>query len=119
MRSLGIGLLILTIGMTGMVGAPNPWVFVVPASLYAIGEVAGNSSAGELLLRLGGGGGRAVGMVRITSDIGMVIGPLVCGMVVDHFGVRAPFLALAALTLVGAILALLAARARHPAIPFG
>ncbi|MFM9105904.1 MAG: MFS transporter [Chloroflexota bacterium] len=115
-RSLGIGLLVLAAGTAGMMVAPNPWLFVIPASLYAIGEVAGNSSAGDLLLRLGGGGGRSVGMVRITSDIGLVIGPLAAGMLVDRYGVRAPFAVFAALTLVGAVaaLAVSARRGRFP-----
>ncbi|MGI9254270.1 MAG: MFS transporter, partial [Thermomicrobiales bacterium] len=102
LRSLGMGLVLLTVGIATMILAPNPWMYAIPASLYAIGEVAGNSAAGELLLKLGGGGGRAVGMVRITSDIGMVVGPLAAGMLVDHYGVRSPFIVFAALAAVGA-----------------
>jgi MFS family permease len=115
-RSLGAGLFIVTIGMMTMILSPNPWLIGVPASLYALGSVAGNSSAGELLLRLGGGGGRAVGLVRITSDTGMVLGPVAAGMLVDEFGVRAPFLALSALSLLGAAMALRTTRARRGAV---
>src|SRR5690606_16369054 len=62
-----------------------------PLLLYAIGQVAANSSAGDMILRLGGGGGRAVGAVRLSSDIGMVLGPIVAGLVADSSGVEAPF----------------------------
>ena len=64
----GAGLLLVPL-------APSaPWL-LVPMALYAVGQVAGNSSAGDLILRLGGGGGRAVGAVRLSSDVGLVAGP--------------------------------------------
>jgi predicted MFS family arabinose efflux permease len=78
-------------------------------ALYAIGQVAGNSSAGDLILRLGGGGGRAVGAVRLSSDVGLVAGPAAVGALADAAGVAAPFAvlgvvalaAMAAVTLLG------------------
>jgi hypothetical protein len=59
--------------------------------LYAVGQVAGNTSAGDLILRLGGGGGRAVGAVRLSSDVGLVAGPVVAGALADVASVNAPF----------------------------
>jgi hypothetical protein len=69
-------------------------------ALYAVGQVAGNSSAGDLILRLGGGGGRAVGAVRLSSDIGLVAGPAAVGALADAAGVAAPFTALGVVALV-------------------
>jgi hypothetical protein len=68
-------------------------------ALYAIGQVAGNSSAGDLILRLGGGGGRAVGAVRLSSDVGLVVGPAAAGVLTDAAGVDASFTVLGLLTL--------------------
>lgn len=98
----------------GMVLAPlagSPVVLGVPIALYAVGQVAGNSSAGDLILRLGGGGGKAVGAVRLSSDIGMVVGPALAGAIADAAGVEAPFTALGALTLIFAV-ASIAAKVR-------
>ena len=87
--------------------APSaPWL-IAPLALYAIGQVAGNSSAGDLILRLGGGGGRAVGAVRLSSDVGLVAGPAAVGVLADAAGVDAPFIvfgvvALAAMATVSA-----------------
>jgi hypothetical protein len=81
-------------------------------ALYAIGQVAGNSSAGDLILRLGGGGGRAVGAVRLSSDLGLVGGPAAVGVLVDAAGVAAPFTVFGAVALAAmATVALLARQA--------
>lgn len=112
LRSFGLGMATVAVGMITMILAPNPWALFVPLTLYALGEIAGNSGAGELLLRLGGGGGRAVGMVRITSDVGMVVGPVMAGMLVDRAGISAPFVVLSALSAVAAVVALAPGRGR-------
>jgi MFS family permease len=91
----GAGLLLVPL-------APSaPWL-LVPMALYAVGQVAGNSSAGDLILRLGGGGGRAVGAVRLSSDIGLVAGPAAVGALADAAGVAAPFTVLGTVALVAA-----------------
>ncbi|HEU5432859.1 MAG TPA: hypothetical protein VFU81_14425, partial [Thermomicrobiales bacterium] len=64
------------------------------------------SAAGDLILRLGGGGGRAVGMVRLSSDMGMVVGPAAAGWLADAAGYGAPFVALAGMSVGAAVLAL-------------
>jgi MFS family permease len=89
----GVGLLLVPL-------APSaPWL-LVPMALYAVGQVAGNSSAGDLILRLGGGGGRAVGAVRLSSDIGLAAGPAAVGVLADAAGVAAPFTVLGVVALV-------------------
>lgn len=92
----GLGLVLL---------APNQGWLLAPMALYAVGQVMGNSAAGDLLLRLGGHGGRAVGLVRLTSDIGLVAGPATVGILADTAGVQSPFAALAVVTGAGAIVA--------------
>jgi ACS family hexuronate transporter-like MFS transporter len=99
-RALTFGLGIGAAGLLLVPLAPSaPWL-LVPMALYAVGQVAGNSSAGDLILRLGGGGGRAVGAVRLSSDIGLVAGPAAVGALADAAGVAAPFTVLGVVALV-------------------
>jgi MFS family permease len=98
-RALAIGFGIGGVGMLLVPVAPSaPWL-LVPMALYAVGQVAGNSSAGDLILRLGGGGGRAVGAVRLSSDVGLVAGPAAAGALADAAGVAAPFAVLGVVAL--------------------
>lgn len=97
--SLAIGFLLAGLGMVLTPIASTPLYLAFPLALYAMGQVAGNSSAGDLILRLGGGGGKSVGAVRLSSDVGMVVGPAVAGMIADRAGVEAPFLVLGVLSL--------------------
>jgi MFS family permease len=111
-RALTIGFGIGGAGMLLVPFAPSPPWLIVPMALYAVGQVAGNSSAGDLILRLGGGGGRAVGAVRLSSDLGLVGGPAAVGALVDAAGVAAPFTVFGAVALAAmATVALLARQA--------
>ncbi|MFN8592948.1 MAG: MFS transporter [Thermomicrobiales bacterium] len=99
-------------GLSGLGILLVPWVptalwLAGPLTLYAIGQMIGNVSGGDLILRLGGGGGRAVGTVRLTSDIGLVGGPAAVGVLADAAGVTAPFMALGVVMLTGMAVAVL------------
>ena len=97
-RALAGGFALTAVGLALVLLAPGQGWLLAPMALYAVGQVTSNSAAGDLLLRLGGGGGRAVGFVRLTSDIGLVVGPAAVGVLADAAGVAAPFPVLAALT---------------------
>jgi MFS family permease len=114
-RALALGFGIGGVGMLLVPMAPSaPWL-LAPMALYAIGQVAGNSSAGDLNLRLGGGGGRAVGAVRLSSDVGLVAGPAAAGALADAAGVAAPFAVLGVVAL--AAMGTVAFVARQPSRP--
>jgi MFS family permease len=100
--ALGMGFGLAGVGLVLAPLAPSPLYLAGPLALYAMGQVAGNSSAGDLILRLGGGGGKAVGAVRLSSDIGMVVGPALAGVIADATGVQASFSVLGILSLAGA-----------------
>jgi MFS family permease len=113
-RALSFGFGIGGAGLLLVPLAPSaPWL-LVPMALYAVGQVAGNSSAGDLILRLGGGGGRAVGAVRLSSDIGLVAGPAAVGALADAAGVAAPFTALGVVALVATAAAVFLGRQAPP-----
>jgi MFS family permease len=102
-RALAAGFGICALGLMSVPFVPSALWLLPPMALYAVGQVAGNSSAGDLVLRLGGGGGRAVGAVRLSSDIGLVAGPAAAGAIVDAAGIEASFAVFGALSLSGAI----------------
>lgn len=110
-RALTFGFGCSAIGLLLATLAPTPFWLVPPVVLYAIGQVAGNSSAGDLILRLGGGGGRAVGAVRLSSDVGLVAGPVVAGALADVASVNAPFFAFGAMGIVATLAVALGGRA--------
>lgn len=113
--ALTIGLAVTAAGLALVLAAPAAGWLLPPMMLYAVGQVVGNSAAGDLLLRLGGHGGRAVGMVRFTSDIGLVVGPAAVGVLADAAGVAAPFAVLALVTAGAAVAARwTSSRSGHP-----
>ena len=114
-RALTIGFCVGGVGMLLVQIAPSAPSLLVPKPLYSVGQVAGNSSAGDLILRLGGGGGRAVGAVRLSSDVGLVAGPAAVGALADAAGVTAPFAVLGVVAL--AAMATMTLLARHSARP--
>lgn len=98
--TLGLGFAVAGAGLLLTPMAPTPLAISVPLVMYAVGQVAGNSAAGDLILRTSGGGGRAVGAVRLSSDVGMVVGPAFAGLLTDLAGVEAPFTLLGAAGLI-------------------
>lgn len=98
-RALAVGFGVSGLGLLLVPLVPAAVWLAAPMALYAIGQATGNSAAGDLILRLGGGGGRAVGAVRLSADVGLVIGPALAGLLADAAGVEAPFVALGVLAL--------------------
>ena len=91
------------IGSMGILLAPSLWALVVPLMFYGAGMVGSVNCAGDIVLHRGGAGSRAVGTLRQTSDLGLVVGPLAAGSMIDAIGYGAPFVAFPIL-MVGAAL---------------
>lgn len=116
--ALGLGFGVVGLGMLLIPLAPSVSWLALPMALYSVGQVAGNSSAGDLILRLGGGGGRAVGAVRLSSDVGLVVGPAAVGAIADVASVQASFGVLGGLTVAAMFASVgLSRRARRAASP--
>jgi MFS family permease len=118
-RALLAGVSLSLIG-TALVLAPGEAIWLaLPMVPYGIGQVLATNAAGDLVLHGAGRGGRAVGMVRLSSDVGLVVGPYFAGMLQDAAGYRAPFAVLPVISVV-ATLALWRATAvsySAPAVP--
>jgi tellurite resistance protein TehA-like permease len=91
------------IGSMGILLAPSVWALALPLMFYGAGMVGSVNCAGDIVLHRGGAGSRAVGTLRQTSDLGLVIGPLAAGSMIDAIGYSAPFIAFPIL-MVGAAL---------------
>ena len=100
------GLLVAIAGTLLILPVPEVRWLIVPLALYGAGMVAAANAGSDLVLQRGGLSGRAVGMVRLSSDLGLVLGPYVTGALSDAFGYRTPFIALPIVTAVAVILAL-------------
>jgi DHA1 family multidrug resistance protein-like MFS transporter len=98
------GLLVAIVGTLLVLPAPGVRWLIVPLALYGAGMVAAANAGSDLVLQRGGLGGRAVGMVRLSSDLALVLGPYATGTLADAFGYRAPFVALPIVTAAAVIL---------------
>jgi MFS family permease len=81
------------------------WV-APPLALYGLGMIAASNAAGDYVLERCGRNAAGIGLLRLTCDLGLVIGPFAAGALIDAFGERAPFYVLPALSLAPLIAAL-------------
>jgi DHA1 family multidrug resistance protein-like MFS transporter len=101
-------LLVAVAGTVGIVLAPSVWILVFPLVLYGCGMIGAVNSAGDIVLHRGGADSRAVGALRQTSDLGLVIGPVVAGALADRFGYGSPFVVYPVLMICAAAAGMLA-----------
>ncbi|CAN5787241.1 MFS transporter [soil metagenome] len=105
-RVLVAGLCLASSGTVLVLAAPGLTWMVVPLVLYGAGQIAAVNAGGDIVLQRGAGSSRAIGLVRLSSDLGLVIGPVVAGAMQDAFGYGTPFATLPALMWCSAIAAL-------------
>jgi MFS family permease len=97
------GLVLSTIG-TLLILVPTSAIWLaIPLIPYGVGQVLVTNAAGDLVLHLGGRGRRAIGLLRISGDIGLVVGPFVSGRLMDAVGYGAPFAVLPVITIGAAL----------------
>ncbi len=100
-------------GMLLMLAVGSLWYLIAPIALYSLGQVCASNAAGDFLLQRGGRGGKAVGLLRLSSDLGLVIGPLAVGLIADLAGYRSPFIFLSVVTAAGTLLTIVRLRQRR------
>jgi MFS family permease len=102
-RALLAGILVSLTGTALLLVPGQALWLVLPLVPYSAGQVLATNAAGDLVLHGAGRGGRAVGMVRLSSDCGLVVGPFVAGMLQDAAGFGAPFAVLPVISAVAAL----------------
>ena len=78
-RVLVMGVFLALCGTGLVLAAPSPPWMTLPLVLYGAGQVAAVNAGGDLVLQRGAGSSRAIGLVRLSSDLGLVVGPIVAG----------------------------------------
>jgi MFS family permease len=102
-QALVAGLVLSTIG-TLLILVPTDAIWLaIPLIPYSAGQVLVTNAAGDLVLHLGGRGRQAIGLLRISGDLGLVIGPFVSGRLMDMAGYGAPFALLPVITIGAAL----------------
>lgn len=99
-----IGALVVAVaGTAGILLATSIWMLVPPLVLYGCGMIGAVNSAGDIVLHRGGADARAVGALRQTSDLGLVIGPVIAGALADRYGYGSPFVVYPVLMVMAAV----------------
>jgi MFS family permease len=102
-QALITGLILSTIG-TLLILVPSEAIWLaLPLIPYGCGQVLAINAAGDLVLHLGGQGKHAIGMLRVSGDIGLVVGPFVSGRLMDAMGYGTPFAILPVITIGAAL----------------
>lgn len=115
-----IAMLLVTVaGTIGVIFAPSAWLLVIPLVLYGCGMLGAVNAAGDIVLHRGGAGARAVGALRQSSDLGLVIGPVVAGALADSFGYGAPFIVFSVLMVAAAGAAAVVPGMLKPSVALG
>jgi len=104
-RVLVLGLVVALLGTGLVLAAPSLMWMALPLVLYGGGQIAAVNAGGDIVLQRGAGSSRAIGLLRLSSDLGLVVGPIVAGAMQDAFGYGAPFVALPVLTVCSAVAA--------------
>jgi DHA1 family bicyclomycin/chloramphenicol resistance-like MFS transporter len=103
-RSLLAGLTLSLLGTSAVLIPTEAIWLALPMIPYGVGQVLASNAAGDLVLHGAGRGGRAVGIVRLSSDLGLVLGPYISGTLQDAAGYRAPFAILPVFTVIAGLL---------------
>ena len=101
-RSLLFGMSLSIAGTLAILLASSPLMLTLPLIVYGTGQLTGMNAGGDIVLHLGHHGTRSISYLRISSDLGLVFGPFVTGMLADHLGYSAPFIVLPAVMTVAA-----------------
>jgi MFS transporter, DHA1 family, multidrug resistance protein len=84
---------LLALAFLGFAYTPNYLVFVLSAVLWGVGSALGGSSAAYAADQAPpGGNGVTMGIYRMLSDAGYVIGPALMGLIADQAGAQSSLL---------------------------
>ncbi|OSM44510.1 MFS transporter [Nesterenkonia sp. PF2B19] len=99
--------LVITACATGVLGlAPEPWVLLALSLVAGVGTGLVNPAQQAAIADVvgeGRNGGPVVSTFQMTQDFGAIIGPLLAGLIVDHFGYAWAFGLTGVILMVGAL----------------
>jgi MFS transporter, DHA1 family, multidrug resistance protein len=102
---IAVGLVIGAVGLALMPALPTATGVILGAVLIGVGAASDSVAPGAVMGDVvGAGGGTVVAVFQMAGDLGAVLGPVVCGLVVDHGGYAAALLVAAGVCLVPLVL---------------
>lgn len=104
--TMAAGILMACVAMALIPLTPSVVWIAAALALYGIGQITSSNAAGDLVLDVCGRGARAVGLLRLSCDLGLVIGPFAAGALADSFGYQAPFVVLPVLSIAPLVMVL-------------
>lgn len=116
-RTLTGAAILAVLGTVGILLAPSVWWLTLPLVLYGTGMIGSVNAVGDVVLQRGGAGAKAVGSLRQSSDLGLVIGPIGAGFIADAFGDGAPFVTFPVLMAIAVAAVLIPNRRMTRALP--
>lgn len=97
---IAVGLLVGAGGLVLTPALPTAAGVILGAVLIGVGAASDSVAPGAVMGDVvGSGGGTVVAVFQMAGDLGAVLGPVSCGLVVDHGGYTAAFLVAAAVCL--------------------
>jgi len=97
---MAVGIAISCVAMVLIPLAPAVIWIAPPLAIYGLGMITATNATGDYVLDACGRDAKAIGLMRLTCDLGLVIGPFAVGALADSFGYRAPFFVVPALSVV-------------------
>jgi MFS family permease len=87
-RSMSVGAIVLTIAMATLWVQEDQTMYLIHMALVGVGMAFLNSGASAVIGDIVSGrkGGPVVAFYQMTSDFGMIVGPLLAGYLLDHTG---------------------------------
>lgn len=104
--TMGLGIALSCVGMLLAPAAPSPFWIAPPLALYGLGMISSSNAAGDHALDACGRNARGIGLLRLSCDLGLMIGPFSAGALADGFGYASPYFVLPAVSLAPIVFAL-------------
>ena len=89
-----LGSSIVVLGVLILVFTVNPWMYIISMSILGLGGAfLGTTPANIVGDVIEGKGGQVIALFQMAGDAGMMIGPIVVGLISDYYGFHASFVA--------------------------
>jgi MFS family permease len=89
-----LGSSIVVLGVLILVFTVHPWMYIISMSILGLGGAfLGTTPANIVGDVIEGKGGQVIALFQMAGDAGMMVGPIVVGLISDYYGFHASFVA--------------------------
>jgi MFS family permease len=87
-----MGSSIVVLGVLILVFTVNPWMYIIAMAILGLGgSFLGTTPANIVGDVIKGKGGQVIALFQMAGDAGMMVGPIVVGLISDHYGYQSSF----------------------------